>query len=152
MDPRYPRPPEQRTDAILPEQGGGEDAQARIEREARTVLRGFPVAAGLIGVADVISHLPPLAPATPSFFPSPNSLSLQPASAGTIPSEPLFDDYAREIAVMLGQNPGGEGSGAMEERWRQNELARLVNTPELRQHMAAMQQGGSLRVLSLEVR
>ncbi|GAA5958305.1 hypothetical protein JCM3765_004786 [Sporobolomyces pararoseus] len=139
MDPEYPLPPLQPQNATPNGSGGEEDAQRRIEREARNVLRGFPVAAGLTGVADVISHLPPLAPTPPSFFPAPSSTSLQPVSAGTLPAEPLFDDYAREVSIML-----GGGQSVEEEHWRQNELARLSYTPELRQQMASLQQGGSI--------
>ncbi|GAA5994954.1 hypothetical protein JCM5350_007201 [Sporobolomyces pararoseus] len=140
MDPEYPLPPLQPQNATPNGSGGEEDAQRRIEREARNVLRGFPVAAGLTGVADVISHLPPLAPTPPSFFPAPDATSLQSISTGMLPAEPLFDDYSREISIML----GGGGQSVEEERWRQNELARLSYAPELRQQMASLQQGGSI--------
>lgn len=82
----------------------------------------------------VISHLPPLAPTPPSFFPASNSTSLQSRNDGIIPSEPLIDEYAREIEVML-----GGGNSGFEEQWRQNELARLRFIPELRQQLDGLQ-------------
>ncbi|GAA6060785.1 hypothetical protein JCM10212_005434 [Sporobolomyces blumeae] len=123
---------------------GDEDAQQRIEREARNVLRGYPVAAGLTGVANVVSHLPPLAPAPPSFFPSSTSTStsLQPAAFSSLPPEPLFDTYAQEIDVLL-RDPGNRS--ASEERWSQVELARVAANADMREQYQAMHQGGPYR-------
>ncbi|GAA5926432.1 cohesin-loading factor complex subunit SCC2 [Sporobolomyces koalae] len=113
-----------------------EDAQRRIEREARNVLRGYPVAAGLVGVADVVSHLDPLAPRAPSFFPTSSASSLQAYGLGMIPNEPLFDEYARELHVLLADT----SIGTAENYWRQNELNHLAQNLELRKQLAVMHQ------------
>ncbi|GAA5875871.1 hypothetical protein JCM1840_002960 [Sporobolomyces johnsonii] len=120
-----------------PSAAGEGDAQQKIDREARRILRGYPVAAGLTGVADVVSHLPPLAPAPPSYFPPPHSTSLQPETAGLVPSEPLFDDYSREIALLLGWT----SADPVEEAWRRQELAGVAGGREVREEIGEMQGG-----------
>ncbi|GAA5958783.1 hypothetical protein JCM21900_004761 [Sporobolomyces salmonicolor] len=114
---------------------GEGDAQQKIDREARRILRGYPVAVGLTGVADVVSHLSPLALAPPSYFPPPHSTSLQPETAGLVPSEPLFDNYSREIALLL----GGTSADPAEEAWRRQELARVAGGREVRQQLGEIQ-------------
>ncbi|SCV73614.1 BQ2448_6044 [Microbotryum intermedium] len=102
---------------------GFDDAQANIERSARDVIRGYPLAAGLTSVADVINHLPPPRPCTPTLFAHPSSLSLH---AG--PQEPLFDQYAQEIGTLLNLTPHDE---PYIEHWRRMEMARAAEALQL---------------------
>ncbi|SCZ88810.1 BZ3500_MvSof-1268-A1-R1_Chr10-4g03101 [Microbotryum saponariae] len=97
---------------------GPDDAQANIERSARDLIRGYPLAAGLTSVADVINHLPPPRPCTPTLFAHPSSLSLH---AG--PHEPLFEQFAQEIGTLLDPTPS---SDPYIEQWRQMEMGRAA--------------------------
>ncbi|SGZ29997.1 BQ5605_C052g12586 [Microbotryum silenes-dioicae] len=130
---------------------GSDDAQANIERSARDLIRGYPLAAGLTSVANgeslswpvpspvarctrlavvaaegqcqkpaqdftnVINHLPPPRPCTPTLFAHPASLSLH---AG--PQEPLFEQFAQEIGTLL--DPTLRNDPYIEQ-WRQMEMA-----------------------------
>lgn len=113
----------------------------------------------------MIPHLPLISPAPTSFFPSPSSApsfstaapSLQAASTGLVPPEPLFNTYSREIAALLSTNPGGGGQEELV-RYRQQEAARLLHGQygrEVRGMVegvrAGQQQGGSYGGLCVSV-
>ncbi|KAM0747229.1 hypothetical protein T439DRAFT_97198 [Meredithblackwellia eburnea MCA 4105] len=94
------------------------DTLKNIQAGAREILDGYPLAAGLTPVADVIKHLPHPRPPMPSLFPAPGSLSLH---AG--PDEPLFRQYEQEIAILLQQQP--LALSQEDYAWRQREIERL---------------------------
>ncbi|KPV73441.1 uncharacterized protein RHOBADRAFT_55179 [Rhodotorula graminis WP1] len=107
-------------------------AHEAITAEASHVVRGWPVGAGLQGAGDVVSHLPPILPSTPSFFPSSSSLptSLDPATTSLVPSDPLFDQYMREIAALLAPQRGDSAT----DLWRDEHVQGLVGLGEVQQH------------------
>ncbi|GAA5873259.1 hypothetical protein JCM8547_008616 [Rhodosporidiobolus lusitaniae] len=111
-----------------------------IQGEAQKLLRGWPAATGLHGLGDVISHLPPLAPAPASFFPPSSTASLQSSNPGLVPLDPLFDQYSREISALMGGNVSGVSQGEVD-RYRSQELQRLLRTREVREQVEGVGQG-----------
>ncbi|GJN94290.1 hypothetical protein Rhopal_007364-T1 [Rhodotorula paludigena] len=115
-------------------------AQQAIDASARSIVRAWPVGAGLVGAGDVVSHLPPILPAPPSFFPSLSTppTSLNPAAAGLVPSDPLFDQYSREISALLHAGQLDPQS----EAWRNALVAQATALPEVRDQLARVQTSG----------
>ncbi|GAA6021361.1 hypothetical protein JCM10207_002022 [Rhodosporidiobolus poonsookiae] len=114
----------------------------QIQDEARRIVRGWPVASAMQGLGDVIQHLPPVAPVHPSFLPAvPSAPSSH--TSGLIPAEPLFDNYAREMAAFA----GGRSDDPRTDRWRQEQLARVLGSREVRDEvkrvMMGLQAGGN---------
>ncbi|BGP51653.1 Sister chromatid cohesion protein 2 [Rhodotorula kratochvilovae] len=119
---------------------GTATAHEAITAAASEIVRGWPVGAGLEGAGDVVSHLPPILPAPPSFFPPLSSLptSLHPATTGVVPSDPLFDQYSREFAALLAPQRGDPHT----ERWRDDQVRGLVALREVQEQLTSVQRGG----------
>ncbi|GAA5903419.1 hypothetical protein JCM8208_001915 [Rhodotorula glutinis] len=119
-------------------------AHEAITAEASHLVRGWPVGAGLQGAGDVVSHLPPILPSPPSFFPSPslNSLptSLHPAATSLVPSDPLFDQYSREIATLLAPQRGDRAA----DLWRDEQVRGLLGLAEMQQQLMGVRSGDNM--------
>lgn len=88
----------------------------------------------------VISHLPPIRPVPTSFFPPSSSTSLQASSTGLIPSEDSFEQYSREIALLLGGQVEGLSEGEAE-RYRSEEVRRVLGSREMQEQLQGIRQG-----------
>ncbi|GAA5948648.1 hypothetical protein JCM10213_003568, partial [Rhodosporidiobolus nylandii] len=112
-----------------------------IAHATRELVSGWPVASQLQGVGDVVHHLPSPSPLPPSFFPAPGSFSLQAAATGILPAEPLFDQYSREIAALIGEQ-NVEGMRREEvDRYRADEARRLAGAGIVKNEVQRARQG-----------
>ncbi|GAA5844309.1 hypothetical protein JCM9279_001763 [Rhodotorula babjevae] len=117
-------------------------AHEAITAEASHLVRGWPVGAGLQGAGDVVSHLPPILPSPPSFFPSLDSspTSLHPASTSLVPSDLLFDQYSREITALLAAQRGDQET----DLWRDEQVRGLLGLGEVQQQLMGVRSGADM--------
>ncbi|GEM10950.1 cohesin loading factor subunit SCC2 [Rhodotorula toruloides] len=110
-------------------------SQQTIAASARGIVKGWAVGSGLEGAGDVVSHLPPILPSHPSFFPQLTTAipptHLDPASSSLVPTDPLFSQYSREIAGFLAP----QQHSALHEAWRLQQMARVLGLPEVRHEL-----------------
>ncbi|BGP35332.1 Sister chromatid cohesion protein 2 [Rhodotorula toruloides] len=113
-------------------------SQQAIASSARGIVKGWAVGNGLEGAGDVVSHLPPILPSNPSFFPQLSTAvpptHLDPSSTSLVPTDPLFSQYSRELAVFMAP----QQQSAQHEAWRMQQLAGVLGLPEMKNEMDEM--------------
>ncbi|CDR46094.1 RHTO0S12e00276g1_1 [Rhodotorula toruloides] len=113
-------------------------SQQAIASSARGIVKGWAVGSGLEGAGDVVSHLPPILPSHPSFFPQLTTAipptHLDPSSSSLVPTDPLFSQYSRELAGFMAP----QQQSAQHEAWRLQQLAGVLGLSEVRGEMDEM--------------
>ncbi|KAK4330559.1 Sister chromatid cohesion protein 2 [Rhodotorula toruloides] len=131
-----PDPPQAHSPS--PSASSASASQQAIASSARGIVKGWAVGSGLEGAGDVVSHLPPILPAHPSSFPQLTTAvpptHLDPSSSSLVPTDPLFSQYARELAGFMAP----QQQSVQHEAWRMQQLAGVLGLPEVRDEMDEM--------------